>query len=128
MKGNVWLNIKVILMLIGIVLITMFATLNSNKVNVNFGLATVQISQAIVVLISALAGAIIMYLINLINIIRQKKMERDISLAIKQKERRKKKEQETVSPAVEDIEEPQLDDVAVAELTVPEIAIPELEK
>lgn len=71
MKVKVNTEIKFIISLIFSILVAVFAIQNSGNVEVRFFLAQFTISQAVVILVSAIVGAIIVLLLGLIKQIKQ---------------------------------------------------------
>lgn len=74
------------LTLLGILLLTIFAVNNSSQVELSFGFTTVTVSQAIVIMVSAMLGALIAYLVFLFSSIKKKSLEKVIELRKKQAE------------------------------------------
>lgn len=76
MKKN--LEIKFVLSLIFAILVAIFAIQNAVAVEINFLFARFTISQALIILISAIVGAIVVLLISLMNQISQRKKNREL--------------------------------------------------
>lgn len=68
-KGN--MEFKFVVSLVFAILVAVFAIQNAGSVEVKFFLAKFTISQAVVILISAVVGALIVFLLGLIKQIRQ---------------------------------------------------------
>lgn len=88
MGTKFWQHFKVFLTLLGILLLTIFAVNNSSQVELSFGFTTVIVSQAIVIMVSAMIGALIAYLVFLFSSIKRKSLEKMMEL------RKKKTEEE----------------------------------
>lgn len=88
MGTKFWQHFKVFLTLLGILLLTIFAVNNSSQVELSFGFTTVMVSQAIVIMVSAMIGAFIAYLVFLFSSIKRKSLEKMMEL------RKKKAEEE----------------------------------
>lgn len=86
MGTKFWQHFKVLLTLLGILLLTIFAVNNSSQVELSFGFTTVTVSQAIVIMVSAMLGALIAYLVFLFSSIKKKSLEKMIELRKKQAE------------------------------------------
>lgn len=76
MKIN--LEIKFVISLIFAILVALFAIQNAGSVEINFLFARFTISQALVILISAIVGAIVVLLISLVNQIHKNKEIKDL--------------------------------------------------
>ena len=76
MKKN--LEIKFVLSLIFAILVAIFAIQNAVAVEINFLFARFTISQALIILISAIVGAIVVLLISLMNQISQRKKNKEL--------------------------------------------------
>ena len=64
---------NVVFSLIFAIVIALFAVLNSASVPVRLFITTVEMSQAVVILVSATIGAVIMYILNIVQILSLKK-------------------------------------------------------
>lgn len=76
MKKN--LEFKFVLSLIFAVLVAIFAIQNAVTVEINFLFARFTISQALIILISAIVGAIVVLLISLMNQMSQRKKNKEL--------------------------------------------------
>ncbi len=81
MKIN--LEFKFVISLLFAVMVAIFAIQNSAVVEISFLFAKFSISQAVVILISALAGAFIVLLLSLVKQIGQNKVIKQLKLDIK---------------------------------------------
>ncbi len=68
-----------IVVLITGLIVAMFAVLNAKPVEVNMIFKTFEMSQAIVILISATLGAVAMFLMNIVQVIKLKKQVKQLS-------------------------------------------------
>lgn len=73
------MQLTIILSLLFAVIIAIFAGLNSSVVVVNFLFTKVEMSQAIVILISAVFGAVLVYLINIVKAFKRKREIKTLS-------------------------------------------------
>ncbi len=90
MKIN--LEFKFVISLLFAVLVAIFAIQNSALVEISFLFAKFSISQAVVILVSALAGAFIVLLLSLVKQIGQNKIIKQLKLEIKDLEGERGKE------------------------------------
>ncbi len=82
MKSKTNLEVKFIISLIFAVVVAIFAIQNAGSIEVKFFFANFRISQAVVILGSAIIGAIISLLLGLIKQIKHKRMVKQLSQEI----------------------------------------------
>jgi putative membrane protein len=82
-KMKINLEFKFVISLLFAVMVAIFAIQNSAVVEISFLFAKFSISQAVVILISALAGAFIVLLLSLVKQIGQNKVIKQLKLDIK---------------------------------------------
>ena len=82
MKKRANLELKFIVSLIFAVIVSIFAIQNAGSIEVKFFFANIRISQAVVILGSAIVGAIIVHLLGLVKQLKHKKMVKQMSQQI----------------------------------------------
>lgn len=91
MKLKINMEFKFIISLLFAVLVAIFAIQNAGSVEINFLFTTFTISQAVVILCSAIIGAIILLLLSLIKQIKQnmkiKQLNKEIELLTEEKDK-----------------------------------------
>jgi uncharacterized integral membrane protein len=101
-----------VITLIFAVFIALFAVMNSAVVNINLFFASFQLSQAVVILISAVIGAICVYALSFVQIFSLKKQIKSLSKKLEMAERFNQvdgpeiKEEEILNAAVDSLAKP----------------------
>lgn len=91
MKFKINMEIKFIISLLFAILVAIFAIQNSGSVEINFLFTKFTISQAVVILSSAIVGALIVLLLGLVKQIKQnmkiKQLSKEIEMLIEERDK-----------------------------------------
>ncbi|SCG82548.1 hypothetical protein DW1_0941 [Proteiniborus sp. DW1] len=126
MKLKINMEIRFIISLLFSIIVAVFAIQNAGNVEINFLFAKFTISQAIVILASAIVGALIVLLLGLIKQIKQnmkiKQLNKEIESIIEERDKLQTRVDELTSGSIqneetveETIKELDLDDVNYTE-------------
>lgn len=112
------MQLTVILSLIFAIVIAIFAGLNSDVVNVNLLFTKVEMSLAIVILISAIIGSVIVYFMNIVKSLRRGKEIKQLTKEMKKlqaSERKLTQEKLELKTKVEELEKGDGNDTDIME-------------
>lgn len=109
MKVRLNMEFKFVISLVFAILVAIFAIQNSGVVEIRFFFTDLAISQAVVILASSIIGAIIVFLLSLINRIKQnlkiKELSKEVEMLIREKEELKKLVTQKEEESLEGLEE-----------------------